>query len=413
MPPWILDNLLAIVAITLTLILSYHYLFERNEGMRLSQRYRNSIYETQGQIFLNATQYLIRGEKDLAIKEFLNAVELNRETLDTYFALGGLFRSNGEFDKAISIHRSLIARNNISEDVRHRGLKELAMDFYKGGILDKAIETYQDVLKINNEQPDVLLQLCRIYEDLEDWDEAYKYRLMLGKISQEDQFETVSHILVQKAQQFFEKGEFRKSLEDLDTALRFAPTVSAKILQLKLNMVLGKMEDAQVMLVELVRQHPQFVTFIFVTLGELKFLNEDKREIYSENLKKLKKYFLSLTHNDIHHNAATVLTKIRLLKEFSQFEKAYDILKFWMDSEIHKNQTQSSEAEALKVEYIKLLISMGNLDEAIKATGHFLDGYHQQLARHFCGECGHNSESIFWRCPQCHAWETIQFRWKV
>ena len=45
----------------------------------------------------------------MAIREFINAVNLNRETIDTYFTLGGLFRTNGEIDKAISIHRSLIA----------------------------------------------------------------------------------------------------------------------------------------------------------------------------------------------------------------------------------------------------------------------------------------------------------------
>ena len=110
---WTQDHLLTVVAIATTLVLIYHYLIEKDKGVKLSQKYRSSIFEAQSKIFLNATQYLISGNKDLAIKEFLNAVDLNRETIDTYFALGGLFRSNGEIEKAISIHRSLIARNNI------------------------------------------------------------------------------------------------------------------------------------------------------------------------------------------------------------------------------------------------------------------------------------------------------------
>ncbi|MEK6623349.1 MAG: hypothetical protein AABY86_00175, partial [Bdellovibrionota bacterium] len=112
---WFQDNLLSVVAVGLTIILIYHYLIERDTGVKLSKRYRNSIFEAQSKIFLNATQYLIVGNKDLAIKEFLNAVDINRETIETYFALGGLFRSNGEIEKAISIHRSLIARESISE----------------------------------------------------------------------------------------------------------------------------------------------------------------------------------------------------------------------------------------------------------------------------------------------------------
>src|SRR5690606_32426334 len=156
------------MAVVITLIFIYHYIIEREHGVKLSKKYRDSIFEAQSKIFLNATQYLISGHKDLAIKEFLNAMDLNRETIETYFALGGLFRANGEIDKAISIHRSLIARNNISEATRLRSLKELAVDFDKGGFIDKALDTYKDVLKINRDQYEVIQSLCRIYEDVED-----------------------------------------------------------------------------------------------------------------------------------------------------------------------------------------------------------------------------------------------------
>jgi lipopolysaccharide biosynthesis regulator YciM len=161
---WIKGNLLTVVAIAITAVLIYHYVIEKDRGVKLSKKYRHSIFEAQSRIFLNATQYLISGNKDLAIKEFLNAVDLNRETIDTYFALGGLFRSNGEIEKAISIHRSLIARDNISESTRLTALKELAVDFDKGGFVDKAIETYKHVLKINRDQDEVIQSLCRILD---------------------------------------------------------------------------------------------------------------------------------------------------------------------------------------------------------------------------------------------------------
>ena len=99
---WINSHLLVAIAFGITIFLIYHYFVEKEQGIRLSRKYRNSVFETQSKIFLNATQYLISGNKDLAIREFLNAVDLNNETLDTYFALGGLFRSNGEIEKAIS-----------------------------------------------------------------------------------------------------------------------------------------------------------------------------------------------------------------------------------------------------------------------------------------------------------------------
>ena len=405
--PWIQEHLLAVVAILITIVLVYHYLIEKETGAKLSKRYRNSIFEAQSKIFLNATQYLISGNKDLAIKEFLSAVDINRETIETYFALGGLFRSNGEIEKAISIHRSLIARENISESHRLRALKELALDFDKGGFIDKAIETYRDVLKINRDQFEVIQALCRIYEDIEDWDQAYNYRIMLSKVGHNNQAETISHILVQKAKQYFEKGDFKKCEEDLEDAFRFAPSVSAKILRLKLFLVSGDLEQAKYLLLEILKEHPMYASFVFVSIGEdFKTSNEALKKDYQARLEVLRKYFLDLDDKDLTTSASVVLSKVRLLKEAGMVNEAFELLKGWMD-------TNKNSSEVMKVEYIKVLIELQKKDEALAQTRGLLDNLHQTLAKHYCRQCGYNSDSLFWRCPQCHEWETIQFRWKV
>ncbi len=401
---WLRDNILTVVAVGITSVLIYHYVIERDRAVKLSRKYRNSIFEAQSRIFLNATQYLISGNKDLAIKEFLNAVDLNRETIETYFALGGLFRSNGEIEKAISIHRSLIARDNISESTRLAALKELAIDFDKGGFIDKAVETYKDVLKINRDQQDVIQSLCRIYEDTEDWDQAYNYRVMLSKVGHENQSETISHILVQKAKAQFEKGQMKDALEDLDDAFRFAPSVSAKIFRLKLHLTQGEMEDANILLRELLKEHPMFSTFLFVSLEDFS-PKHVKYDEYMIRLDQLKKSFLNFHDVDLISAPSVILSKIRLLKSANRYQEAFELLDRWM-----KNYGQS---DVLKMEYIKLLIAVGKSEEALENTQQLLNTLSGSLTRHYCSQCGYNSDEIFWRCPQCYNWETIQFRWKV
>jgi lipopolysaccharide biosynthesis regulator YciM len=388
----------------ITIVFIYHYIIEKEHGVKLSKKYRNSIFEAQSKIFLNATQYLISGNKDLAIKEFLNAVDLNRETLDTYFALGGLFRSNGEIDKAISIHRSLIARENINESARLRALKELAIDFDKGGFLEKAIDTYKDVLKINRDQDEVISALCRIYEDIEDWDQAYNYRIMLSKVGHENQSETISHILVEKSKVHFLKGDYKACAEDLDDAFRFAPSVSAKILKLKLYLIQSKNDDAKSLLIELLKEHPMYASFIFVSLEEAN-KNEDGGP-YLENYKTLKNFFLEMDDIDLKESPSIVLSQVRMLKSANMVNEAYHKLTNWIgDTERH--------GDVLSIEHVKLLIEVGKKDEAIQETQKLLGTLHKTLTRHYCSQCGFNSDAIFWRCPQCHKWETIQFRWKV
>lgn len=399
---FIKEHLLAVIAILITLVFVYHYIIERESGVKLSKKYRDSIFEAQSKIFLNATQYLISGNKDLAIKEFLNAVDLNRETMETYFALGGLFRSNGEIEKAISIHRSLIARENINESTRLRALKELAVDFDKGGFVDKAIETYKDVLRINRDQFEVILALCRIYEDIEDWDQAYNYRIMLSKVGHENQSETISHILVEKAKRRFEQGDYKTCSEDLDDAFRFAPSVSAKILRLKLYLSQNQMEDAKELLLELIKEHPMYASFIFVSLDEY----NSKDENYKEKLDVLKERFLQMEDKEALASPSVALSQVRLLKDKQRTDEAFAALSAWM-------RENSASSDVLKIEYVKLLIEVGKVEEALKETKGLLGSIHNSLTRHYCSQCGFNSDQIFWRCPQCHNWETIQFRWKV
>jgi len=403
---WLQNHLLSTFAVLITIVLIYHYLTERGVGIKLSKKYRDAIFETQSKVFLNASQYLISGNKDLAIKEFLSAVDINKETIETYFALGGLFRSNGEIDKSISIHRSLIARENISELDRLRALKELAIDFDKGGFIDKAIETYKDVLRINRDQYEVIQSMCRIYEDIEDWEGAYNYRIMLSKVGHENQAETISHILVQKAKSLFEKGEFAKCHEDLEDAFRFAPSVSAKILRLRLFLTTGNLEQSKGLLLELLKEHPMYTSFIFESLTEKFKTQDDIVEDYQTRFDLLKQYFLTLDDNEITKNASVTLAKVRILKYSNEHERAYHVLKVFMTS--HENVSQ-----ALKSEYIKTLIKLEKNDEVISQVDGLVNNMSQSLTKHFCSNCGYNSDDIFWRCPQCHEWETIKFRWKV
>ena len=297
----------------------------------------------------------------------------------------------------------MIARENINESARLRALKELAVDFDKGGFLDKAIETYKDVLKINRDQDEVIKALCRIYEDIGDWDQAYNYRIMLSKVGQDNQSETISHILVEKAKSHFENSDFSAAAEDLDDAFRFAPSVSAKILKLKLFLIQGKMEDANFLLTELLKEHPMYTSFIFVSLDDESL---DKIESYKQNLAKLKGFFLELKDEDLRDSASIILSQIRLLKSEERKEEAYQLLSKWLES-------NKASSDVLKIEHIKLLIDIKKEKEALQQTTELLGSLHSSLTRHYCSQCGFNSDEIFWRCPQCHKWETIQFRWKV
>ena len=166
------------------------------------------------------------------------------------------------------------------------------------------------------------------------------------------------------------------------------------------------MDQAKFLLLEILKEHPMYTSFVFVSLAEDFKSSPELKKSYQTRLGVLREHFLELEDSDIGQNASVVLSKVRLLKEQGKTELAHELLKKWMSE--HKNSS-----EVMKVEHIKLLIDLDKKDEALVHTKGLLDNLHQTLAKHFCRQCGYNSDSIFWRCPQCHEWETIQFRWKV
>ena len=113
-----------------------------------------------------------------------------------------------------------------------------------------------------------------------------------------------------------------------------------------------------------------------------------------------------MNDHDLDESPSVVLTKVRLLKQLGKMEQAYSVLKAYMES--HPNAS-----DVVKTEYIKILIQLGKREEVVDQVDALLENLHQSLTKHYCENCGYNSDEIFWRCPQCHEWETIQFRWKV
>ena len=84
-------------------------------GWWLGRRDRQSTADQPGQHTLSrdyfvGLNYLLNEQPDRAIETFVAALEVNSDTIETHIALGNLFRSRGETDRAVKIHQNLLAR---------------------------------------------------------------------------------------------------------------------------------------------------------------------------------------------------------------------------------------------------------------------------------------------------------------
>jgi len=389
--------------VTVTLV--FYLLKDRSSSRKLSRRYRESIYEAQTRIYLNATKHLLSGNREQAIQEFLAAVEVSKEALDAYFALGDLFRSNGEIDKAITVHQSIIARENLEEQVRIKALKELALDYDRGGFIDKAVDSYKDLLKINKEDEDVVESLCIIFEATEEWDEAIKYRNLLSKINNKSQDKVISHIIVQKGLGFLRTGDKTKSIECLDQALSYAPSLSVKLFRIILTVVDKDIDLVKSQINEFILEHPNKSRMILTVFDAVTDLNTHFVEL-DHVVQEVKDYFLTSFKDKNIEDTDYKFFKLSIIgqKEGSLEDKVA------IFESILKSSMEEKVKDSVRVKLSRLYLIKGEGQKALGLLEDFGQGGNGGLLLNQCGLCGYESNHFFWRCPQCHSWESINFK---
>jgi len=116
--------------------------------------------------------YLLNEQPDKATEVLVQMVEVDPDTVELHLALGSLFRRRGEVDRAIRVHRNIIARSGLSEILRAQATLELGRDFLKAGLLDRAELLFQQLLDARRYDDDARAHLIDLYQQEKEWGKA-------------------------------------------------------------------------------------------------------------------------------------------------------------------------------------------------------------------------------------------------
>lgn len=96
--------------------------------------------------YFRGLNFLLNDQHDKAIDAFIEIVKLDPETVELHFALGNLFRRRGETERAIRVHQNLLSRPDLPLDQQTQAMFELGQDYLKAGLLDRAEETFNQLV---------------------------------------------------------------------------------------------------------------------------------------------------------------------------------------------------------------------------------------------------------------------------
>jgi lipopolysaccharide assembly protein B len=98
----------------------------------------------EAQAYLKGMRSVLSGDPDAAIEALSGAARLGSpEAVETYLALGALFRREGDLARAVRLHRNMLMGPGLPAARRPEVERELAEDYRRSGMLAEAAEIYQ------------------------------------------------------------------------------------------------------------------------------------------------------------------------------------------------------------------------------------------------------------------------------
>ena len=340
--------------------------------------------------YARGLNFLLADDSDNAIRIFTDLVEVDQDTIEIHIALGNLFRSKGEVDRAIKVHQNLLARPNLTRKQRHMAIAELASDYLKAGLLDRAEKLYREMIEIKASPETAYRHLLDLYITEKSWEEAIKCARQLFQMGEPEAAVVYGQCLCEIAVEAMESGNHRHARKSLDRALQIdTDSVRATLLLIQLHLKNSDSAAAKRLFTRLVRQTPEYMALYL----------EPARLIHQQDRGHLYQDFLQDQYR--HHPSTRVaMALLECYARNEEIEKAREFL-----SDILR-QSPSFEAFEFALRFMRS--DPAQLDETWESLSNFLKNMQDKKVEYVCSRCGYGSHSIQWLCPSCRNWASMQ-----
>lgn len=363
--------------------------------------------------YYRGLNYLLDGRPDGAVDAFINALEVNSETLETHIALGNLLRKRGEVGRAIRIHQNLLARPSLPRQQVHQAHLELARDYISAGLLDRAERLLLDLVSESPEQCRASQRhLLEIYQSQREWSQAIEVAQALlprksllngvataagdqsGPMGQAVNL-VLAHYYCEQAAVAREAGNLAEAGRLLQQALaEDRHCVRASIMQGEVEHAAGNLQQAVKALRRVRQQGPDFIPETiailrqcYESLGERPVLHAYLRDCLAAN-----------------PSAPLVLAVVEELRVLEGREAATEFL-----------SRQLSEHPSLRG--LARLISLqmdgdhshgGQVQNNLGLLQVLVDRLVAERPAYRCEHCGFSGRELHWYCLGCKHWGTIR-----
>jgi lipopolysaccharide biosynthesis regulator YciM len=367
------------------------------QGVRFTRRRQKKITHSLNHDYFQGLNFLLNEEPDAAIETFIKALEVNSETLETHLALAKLLRKRGEVDRAIRIHQNLLARPGLTKEQSQQAQYELATDFTKAGLLDRA----EGLLKALTQEEGAfqtkgLIRLLGVYRDEQEWQDGLHVlqKLAGSRFSKTyDRWASIrGHFCCELAEQAIINTGYEAARQWLKQALSYDKhSPRANLLLGRLEIAAGNTNRGIQQLQKIAEQTPEYLS------EALPYIADGYRQIEG-----FSRYYLFLQSSYQSSPEPIIVAELADVIALKDGEAA---AAEFIASEAIKNP--SSIAFDKLLDYSSTLTSVKN-NEYLSALQQFIKRGITNSYQYQCHKCGFKGQKLHWLCPSCKQWGTIK-----
>ena len=345
--------------------------------------------------YILGLNFLVANQIDLAIEELTRAASVDPDALEVHMILGNLHREKGQVGKAINVHQSLLQRPRLNRLEHAYVLLCLGLDYKRGGFVDRALEAFTEVLRLDPKNEYALMNLQKLHEEQHQWTEAYDTRERLSQLAATDARSQSQAILAFLENEIGLEAFRRKDCAEAARRFGAAIALDASAVPAYINLgdvraAEGDERGAAEIWEKLVDISPDRAYLAFDRLEAL-----GRRTGHPERFTRLCRRLIDENLQDWRARLALS----RHLAAAGQPREALDLL--------FAALVQNPHALSIHQAIWRALGQLHHPAALVDRYGELTEHAVFYLDPHVCVRCRYRSTELLWQCPHCHDWNTF------
>ena len=326
-----------------------------------------------------------------AVNSLQKVLQIDPKHVETLLVLGDIYRIQGDFQEALKLHWKAKELDGINVEV----LLSLAKDLGRAHRIDEAIQTLNDILKLDKESFPAMTRLRDLYIGMNRWEEAHEIQeqVIKGTLPSEemkDQQVWLEGIKYEVGQRFLEKGN---------------PNEARRFFQ-------GCLKSNKDFL-------PAYMGMGQALISEHK--PEDAGKLWEKAYEMTGNIFLLHRLEDFYLSIGQPSRILRVYQEALKKNPSSLVLQFYLGKLYYRLEMVDEAFDALSLldsgdvripDLHKMLgnlyLRKGELTTAVEEFKKALDLKKRVLVFYYCPPCDYHTTDWSGRCPRCGRWNSFE-----